>query len=259
MTVDGPATTLVRGGQRMAVLRHRPGLLDDPVTAEEVARAARLVLDNERLQAELAAQLSRLWASRQRIVATGDAERRRLERDLHDGSQQQLVTLLLEVRLNRSRWDPDVDANVLARAGEVETELEFVVDDLRELAHGIFPAVLADEGLAQAAEDFAEGADVPVRITTLDDVRLDPTAESAAYFAMAESINRSGALEATVSITHRPRLLCVEVLLDDSINLDGARWVRDVEDRVGAVDGRLEVARTETGRLSVRAEIPCGS
>ena len=259
LTVDGPATTLVRGRQRMAVLTHLPGVLDDPALAEEVARAARLVLDNERLHAERAAQLQRLQASRQRIVATGDAERRRLERDLHDGAQQRLVTALLEVRLNRNRWGPDADPNLLARAGEVETELEFAVEELRELAHGIFPAVLADEGLAQAVDDFAERAEIPVRITTLDDIRLDPAAESAAYFAIAEWINRSGAHGATVSITRCSRQLCVEVQLDDAGCPDRARWILDVEDRVGAVDGRLEVSRTKTGRLRVRAEIPCES
>ncbi len=257
LIVDGPATTLVRGGRPMAVLTHRPGLLDDPATAEEVARTAGLVLDNERLQAELSAQLQRLGASRRRIVAAADAARRRLERDLHDGAQQRLVTLLLQVRVIRSRWGPGADPNMLALAGEVETELTCAVNELRQLAHGIFPALLGDEGLAQAVEAFAEGADVPVKIACLEDVRLDPTVEAAAYFVIAESIGRSGAHTATVRMSRSSRLLRLDVELDGGDDAGGKPWILDLEDRVGAVDGRLEVLRTETGFVRIGAEIPC--
>lgn len=152
---DRPATTLVRGEHVVAVLTHRPGSLDDAESTDEVARAAALVLDHERLQAELAAQLLRLRSSQQRIVAAGDAERRRLERNLHDGAQQRLVTLLLELRLLRSSWGSQADPDRLARAAEVEDELTAAVAELRAVAHGIFPAVLADEGLCAAIEDQA--------------------------------------------------------------------------------------------------------
>lgn len=261
---DRPASTLVRGDRTVAVLTHRPGLLDDPTTGEEVARAATLVLDNERLQAELAAQLARLRASRQRIVTAGDAERRRLERDLHDGAQQRLVTLLLRLRVLRSCWEADTDPRRLAHARSVEEELEAAIAELRELAHGVFPAVLADEGLAQAVDAYAEGARIPVVIAVLDDDltadgAVDPTVEAVAYHVMAESIERSNAQRAVVSMTRTAGVLLVEVDLEGVSGLAGEAWTVDVEDRVGAVDGRLVVSGTGTAQITVRAEIPCGS
>jgi signal transduction histidine kinase len=122
--LDGEVTPLVRGGENVALLSHRPGLLDDPGLAYEVAAAARLALENERLQAELRAQLEHLRTSRARVVAQGDAERRRLERDLHDGAQQRLVGLSLELGLARSRLGSQPDSALLARIDEAESELE---------------------------------------------------------------------------------------------------------------------------------------
>ena len=252
--VTGPSTPLVRGPVQLAVLLHRPGLLDDPATAAEVARAARLVLDNERLHAELAAQLARLTASRQRIVATGDAARRRLERDLHDGAQQRLVALLLEVRLGRTGWDDDDRRAALV----AEAELLAAIDELRTVAHGIFPAVLADEGLAEAVQAFAEGADVAVRITGLPDERLPAAVEGAAYFVLSEAVRLSSAQRATVGLQRRAAMLCVHVTVHDGCT-GVPPWIIRLEDRVGAVEGRLEVARRDSGVLELRAELPCGS
>lgn len=259
---DRPPSILVRGDREVAVLTHRPGLLDDPATAEAVALAATIVLDNERLHAELTAQLAHLRASRQRIVAAGDAERRRLERDLHDGAQQGLAALLLQLRLLGSIGRGDAPPCALSRAREVEDELEHAVADLRELAQGIFPAVLADEGLAPAVDAYAEGAQVPVVIGALDDEcgegALDPTLQAVAYFVMAESIERSAAQQATVSITRTADVLCVAVDLEGVAGGEDA-WLVGVADRVGAVDGRLDIAGAGTGRLALRAEIPCAS
>jgi signal transduction histidine kinase len=142
LSLEGTVTPLVRGGQQVAFLTHRAGLLDDPELAEEVAAASRLALENERLQAELAAQLEDLRASRARIIATGDGERRRLERDLHDGAQQRLVGLSLSLRLARSKLEPSADPGRIRRIDRAESELRVAMGELRELAHGIFPAVL---------------------------------------------------------------------------------------------------------------------
>jgi signal transduction histidine kinase len=262
LTDNRPASELVRGDTVLAVLTHRPGLLDDPATTEEVAQAASLVLDNERLDAELSAQLAHLRASRQRIVAAGDAERRRLERDLHDGAQQGLVTLLLRLRLLTNSSELG-EPRALALATQVEEELEQAIADLRAIAHGIFPAVLADEGLAQAVDALAESADIPITLRELPDDtgldgRLNPTIEAVAYFVVAESIERSAAQQAAVSIAKNGEALSVDVELRGVEGHDDG-WLLDLQDRVGAIGGRLDTSRGGTGRLLLRAEIPCAS
>ena len=142
---DGRAVTpLVRGGQPVAILLHRGELVDDPALLEDVGAAAGLALDRERLQAETRAQLQQLRASRARTVEAGDRARRQLERDLHDGAQQRLVVLSLALRLLRAELEPDRTGHLDA----AEADLTAALAELRELARGIYPAVLVDEGLA---------------------------------------------------------------------------------------------------------------
>src|SRR5262249_174129 len=154
--LTGEVTQIVRGGQRVALLSHRPGLLAEPALAEEVAAAARPALAHQRLPAEAWSQLDGLRASRGRIVQSGDAERRRLVRDLHDGAQQQLVTLALALRLARARLGSGLDPALAGRIEEAEDELRAALADLRELAQGIFPVILAEEGVSAAGEALAE-------------------------------------------------------------------------------------------------------
>jgi signal transduction histidine kinase len=244
------ATPLLRDGRPVAVLLHRTGLLDNPELVEEVASAARLALENERLQAEVRAQLEDLRSSRVRIIEAGDAERRRLERDLHDGAQQRLVGLSLALRLLRARLGTDQDQQLARRLDEAEAELRRAVAELRELAHGIHPAVLSDEGLAAAVEALAEGAPAPLRIAALTNERFPPAVETAAYLVVAETA-KAGA--ARVSATRRNWVLVVEV--ETEAEPDG---LVELEDRVGALDGRLAVKRAPGGRVRIRAEIPCG-
>jgi signal transduction histidine kinase len=247
-------TPLARGGHELALLLHRPGLLDDPGLVEEVAAAARLALDNERLQAETQAQLEDLRASRARVIATGDAERRRLERDLHDGAQQQLVGLSLALRLASTHLGPEADPERLAHIENAQSELAAALAELRELAHGIFPAVLADEGLAAALDALTEDATMPIEITALPDERLDPAVEAAAYFVVSEIVKQGHATALIVEAAYRDRRLVIQVegdgALDDIVGLD---------DRVVALDGTLTVAHNEDTRVRIRAEIPCGS
>jgi signal transduction histidine kinase len=252
LTLEGAVTPLVRGREEIALLSHRRGLLDDPGLVEEVAAAARLALENERLQAEARAQLEDLRASRARVITTGDAERRRLERDLHDGAQQRLVGLSLSLRLARSRPGPDPDPALVARLEEAEAELRAALAELRELAHGIFPAVLADEGLAAALEALAEEA--PIEITALPGERLDAPVEAAGYFVVSEAIRRSAANAFKVGAFRRDGLLVIEVEGDTVPD-----EIVDLEDRVGALDGILDVVHDPGGRVTIRAEIPCGS
>src|SRR5215211_4353679 len=253
LVLDGEVTPLVGGGENVALLSHRPGLLDDPGLADEVAAAARLALENERLQGELRAQLEHLRTSRARAVAQGDDERRRLERDLHDGAQQRLVGLSLELGLARSRLGSQTDSALLARIDEAESELETALHELRELAHGLFPTLLAEEGLAAALEALTEEAPVEIEIGALPQ-SLPSTAEAAAYFVVAEAIKRSRDTPDKLAATGEGDKLVVELEADIA-----ASEIVALEDRVGAAGGTLEVARQADGRTRIRAELPCGS
>jgi signal transduction histidine kinase len=233
------------------VLAHERGLLDDEQLVEDVTAAARLALENERLQAEVGARLEELRASRTRIVEAGDTERKRLERDLHDGAQQRLVGLSLSLRLVRSQLGSDASPEAIARLEEAEGELRRATAELRELAHGIFPAELADEGLAAAVEALAEGASVPIRIGGLPDGRWAAPIETAAYTVVAE-VARAATAALDVRAARSDGTLLVEI---DTDGLGGVDWV-DLEDRVGAVEGHFAVERSPNGRVTISAEFP---
>jgi signal transduction histidine kinase len=242
IVLEGAVTPLVRGGRAVAYLAHRPGLLDDQEQVGAVARAARLALENERLQAEVRAQLESLRASRARIVEAGDAERRRLERDLHDGAQQRLVALNLSLALARTRADPSLKT----RLDEAESELREALAELREIAHGIYPVALGEEGLAAAVEALAEETGASIQTSELSQERMDPKVEAAAYFVVAELARRSGPLRLRSERQNGTFVLSMES--DNGLPSD----LEDLEDRVGALDGSLVV---EQGRI--RVEIPC--
>jgi len=244
-------TPLVRGGRRVALLVHRPGLLDDPGLAGEIAAAARLALDNERLQAQVRAQFEDLRASRVRIVERGDTERRRLERDLHDGAQQRLVSLALSLRLACLEPSAERDMVVLQ---EAEAEVRRAVAELRELAHGLYPAALSEEGLGAALQAMAEATSTPLTLTRLPEGRFDPKVEAAAYFLVAETLKRSRPRRAAVDVASVDGRLIVEVEIDQRLSED----LTDLEDRVGALDGRLLVRATSGAETRIRAELPCG-
>jgi signal transduction histidine kinase len=242
-------TPLVRGGRPVAVLEHAPGMLDDEQLLHEVSAAAQLAIENERLQAEVRSRLHELRTSRARIVEAGDAERKRLERDLHDGAQQRLVGLSLSLRLARSRLGP---SNASAALDEADTELRQAIADLRELAHGIFPVALADEGLGAALEALAEDAHVPVRLVDVPDDRYAPAVESAAY-AVAAEVTRSATSVVEVRAERLNGKLVVDVRTHSPDGLD----VIALEDRVGALDGLLVVSRDGGDETTIRAELPC--
>jgi signal transduction histidine kinase len=213
------AIQLVAGGAIVAAVRHRG---DAPL--EELASSARLGLEFERLQAIALAQLAELRASRARIVAAGDDERRRLERDLHDGAQQRLLSLALTLGLAQHAA---ADQETLAWA---VAELRAAVAELRELAHGIYPTVLGEEGLAAALESLAE-ADGRLRLRSVTEERLPAAVESAAYLAVLRTLRAAdGTLE--VVATTGADGLTVE-LRARAQDLDR----RELEDRAGAIDG----------------------
>src|SRR5262249_17218376 len=153
--IDEPraVTTLEHDGRPVAALIHDPTLLEEPQLINAVAAAARLALENARLQAETRAQLKEVRESRARIVAAAD-ERRRIDRDIHDGAQQRLVALGLQLRSAQRHLDHDADPDVSLLLGQAVAELQVAVDELRELARGVHPAVLTEEGLAAAVESL---------------------------------------------------------------------------------------------------------
>ncbi|WP_327636453.1 histidine kinase [Kribbella sp. NBC_00482] len=251
-TAAGQAVTrLVRRGETVALVTHRPGLLDDPQLADEITGAAHLALEHERLQAETVAQLEDLRSSSARLVEAGDAERRRLERDLHDGAQQRLIALALSLRLMALRSDSSSK-----RLHEAEAHVKAALDDLREIAHGLYPNALADEGLAAALEMLVEGHPIRIVLGSLPDGRFDPPVESAAYFVVAETLNRSYQSRlATVHAAQTNGRLVVDIETDGQPPRD----LTDLEDRVGTLSGQLLVERLRTGGTRIHAEVPCAS
>jgi signal transduction histidine kinase len=258
---DRTITMVTAQGEEVAALVHDPALLDEPALVESVRATAGLVLENERLAAEVRAQLAEVRASRVRLVAATDAERRRLERDLHDGAQQRLVTLSLALGLAASRGDT-AGSDVLSRA---HNEVEEAIAELRELARGIHPTLLRDEGLAAAVEALARRTPLPVTVEGSVGDRLPDAVELAAYFLVSEAltnvVKHASASEAKVCLERGAGTLRV-VVADDGVG--GARAAADsglsgLRDRLEALDAKLVVESEPGSGTSIRAEIPCES
>jgi signal transduction histidine kinase len=243
-------TTLVREGFKIALVSHTAAV---PDLEQAIGAAVRLALENERLQAETLAHLDQLRASRVRIVETGDAERRQLERDLHDGAQQQLLALSYDLRLARAQAQADDDAPTGSLLTEATGEAQAALSELRALAHGIYPVILAEAGLGPAVATLAETAALPVEILDIAEGRFAPAIETAAYLLVAEGVDdaaQRGASHLTVDIVQNGEWLMVTIE-DDGINRSSE--LVQLADRVGALDGRLMVEQTR-----LRAELPCG-
>jgi signal transduction histidine kinase len=257
----GRAVTFV--GDELAAMIHDPILLDQPALLEAAGSAARFALENERLQVELRTQLVALRESRARIVQAGDEERRRLERDLHDGAQQRLLGIGMALQLLGPRIGENEEANVLLE--ETQAELQSAVRELRELARGIHPAVLTDQGLDAAVRTLAERAPVPVSVHVSID-QMPPHVETAAYFVVAEALTNVGkhadATWASVAIEEVSDGYIIEIRDDGNggagVSTRGS-GLRGLADRVGALGGRLAIEGAPGTGTTVRAEIPCGS
>jgi signal transduction histidine kinase len=252
-------TLLEHDGNRLAALVHDPSLLDDPQLVEAVGAAATLALENARLQVELRAQLQEVRASRARIVAAADAERRRIERDLHDGAQQRLLGLRLALQLARDRIGDA--AAVEALLAEADAEVGGALEELRALARGIHPAVLTDEGLAPALGALARRAPVPVDVA-VNGERFPPAVEATAYFVACESlanaVKHAGASRVAIDVTRTNGRVAISVADDGVGGADlGGAGLRGLRDRVEALDGRLNVTSPAGGGTRVTAAIPC--
>jgi len=254
-------TPVVRDGECVAAIIHDPSLDEEPEFVRGAAAAAALALESERLAAELRARVEELRASRGRLVRAGLDERRRLERDLHDGAQQRLVSLRLALGMAQDRVDEDPDMTRMLLDRGVK-ELESALAELRELARGIHPGVLTDHGLGPALSSLADRAPLPVDVEA-DADRLPPAVESAAYFMVAEALTNvakySRAEHARVSVERRNGHVRVEVSDDGLGGADANRGsgLRGLADRIAALDGRLTVESPDGAGTVVRADIPC--
>jgi signal transduction histidine kinase len=259
---SGRATTLIdRDGAHVAALVHDPALADEPELLDAVTAAAGIAIENGRLHVELAARLEELRGSRFRVIEAGQKERQRLERNLHDGAQQRLIALSLEMSLLEERLGDDPEART--RLAAARREIAASLAELREVSHGLHPAVVSAHGLEVALEQLTARAAVPVRLTVNVASRLPEALEVAAYYLVSEGLANVGkyayATSASVEVTRRRGDVLVEVL-DDGIG--GAHesqgsGLRGLADRVEALGGRLRVWSPAGGGTRIRAEIPC--
>jgi signal transduction histidine kinase len=248
-------------GRRVGAIVHDVSLCEDPEMLRSVAAAAGLAMENERLQAQLRARVEELRTSRARIVEAGTHERRRLERNLHDGAQQRLVALSLTLRLAQGKLhkDPDGADELLTGA---QDELTLALGELRELARGIHPAVLSDRGLGAALEALAGRAPIAVDLADVPAEPLPEPIEAAAYFVIAEALTNvvkyAHASQATVSVSRDNGYAVVEVTDDGIGGADPGRGsgLRGLVDRVSALDGSMELDSPAGAGTRLRAEIP---
>jgi signal transduction histidine kinase len=261
LMVPDDATEVVHHGRRVGALVHDAALRQDPQLLRAAAAAAALALENGRLEVELRARVEALRASRARIVEVGDEERRKLGRDLHDGAQQRLVTLLIELRMARDRWDdkPEMSRSMVDSALE---NAGAAVQELRDLAAGIHPAILSQRGLDAAVETLASRSTVPVETDLELDERPPSNIETAAYFVVAEALTNvakyADATHARVVARRLGGSLVIEIRDDGKggAEVGAGSGLRGLEDRVGAVDGTLEVESPPGRGTVVRARFP---
>jgi signal transduction histidine kinase len=257
-------TYLEHDGGPMVAVVHDRALLDGGELLSSAGAAVRMAVDNDRLRAELSTQLAEVRASRSRIVVAADNERRRLERDLHDGAQQRLVSLALDARMAAAKLaagdDPAAADSVVAIADGLTTALA----ELRELARGIHPSILVDEGLVSALRSLSERSAVPVRLLAVPPERIEPAIEAVAYFVISEALanaaKHASAEEVSVAVRRVDGRVLVEIRDDGKGGADpDGSGLRGLADRVAAVDGRLRVESPPGCGTAVLAEIPCVS
>lgn len=260
--VAGRATTLIdRGGVRVAALIHDPALRDEPELLDAVRAAAGIALENGRLHAELRARLDELRGSRARIVEAAHNERQLLERNLHDGAQQRLIALSLNLSLLEERIGDDSEAK--AGIDQARREIAASLAELREIARGIHPAVVSGHGLAVALEQLVARAPVPVVLRIDIEGRLAEPLEVAAYYVVAESLaniaKHAQAKRAKIDVVKTGDELVLEIVDDGIGGADSERGsgIRGLADRVEALNGRLRVWTPRGGGTRVKAEIPC--
>jgi len=260
---SGRRVTLVRqNGEQIAALVYDATVGEEPELVEAVSAAAGIALENGRLEAELRARLQELHGSRTRVVEAQQNERRRLERDLHDGAQQRLVALALELGLlaEQANADPATQTRLKRARGEIAESLS----ELRDLARGLHPAVVSGHGLAVALESLVAAAPLEVELKADELPRLPEQFEVAAYYVVSESLTNAAkhaqASRVSVEVRVADDTLIVEIVDDGIGGADSERGtgLRGLADRVEALNGRLRIWSAPGSGTRVRAEIPCG-
>ncbi|MEV8017294.1 histidine kinase [Streptomyces sp. NPDC086554] len=255
---DGSQSLTTLGDPPVAALVHDPALSEDRQLLDAAAAAVRLSLENARLHAQVRAQLAEVRASRQRIASAADSERQRLERDLHDGAQQRLLGVGLTLGLLRGRMN---DADERELIDELERELRAAIGELRDLAQGIRPAVLTDQGLAPALGSLARRAGIRVRLDVQISGRLAPLIEVTAYYVVSEAlqniVKHADRADAWVRAVHRPGWLLVDISDQGPGGATMGSGLSGLTDRVTAVGGRLEIVSPPGLGTHVTAELPC--
>jgi len=256
-------TAVERDGRRVAAILHAAELDTGRELVDAAAAAAALALDNERLKADLHARVEDLRVSRVRIVEAADAARRRIERDLHDGAQQHLVSLALDLRMLKAELR---EAELKGQVDALIEKLAVALDELRELARGIHPVVLTAQGLGPAVRALADRSPIPVDAhVEVGDERLPPAIEAAAYFVVGEALTNVGkyaqAVRAEVTVRRTTHEVVV-VVSDDGVggaDLRAGSGLRGLDDRLAALDGSLRVESPRGGGTRVEARIPYGA
>jgi len=261
---DRAVTILRHDGDPVAAMLHDAALDDDPALVRAVAATARMTIQNERLQAEVRAQLEEVRASRARIVEFGDAERRRVERNLHDGAQQRLVSISLALGIARSQVGATSEQEIAVALDDAAAELRLALAELRELARGIHPVILSEAGLGPALVSLAERSPIPVTVTAVPSERLPSRVEETAYYVASEALANAAKHAHATAVSISARRLEGELLVevgDDGVggaDADGS-GLRGLADRVAALDGQLRVHSPDGKGTRITAELPCGS
>ena len=252
-------TRIGREDAPVAALVHDATLQEDAGMIQAVLAAVRLTVDNDRMQSQIRAHLAEVEHSRARILVATDADRLRIERDLHDGAQQRLVALGLALRLAEN----EAVGSHRDFLGQAATELSAAIEDLRALAHGIHPSVLTDSGLTVALESLADRSAVPTALQTDIPREPNPSVAAAAYFTTAEALTNAAkhaqATQAHVYAEQADGVLRLTITDDGVGGLDPARgtgW-RGIMDRVEAVGGTMHVESRPGEGTRIDVELPC--
>jgi signal transduction histidine kinase len=222
-----------------------------------------MMLENARLEADLRASVTDLRASRARLASAADAGRREIERNLYDGAQQRL--LALRVRLADAEAHAALDDKLRRSLGELGADAEATLDELRSLAHGVYPAVLVDHGLVPALASVAGRSPLPVHVEAALAGRFAPEIEAAVYFCCLEAIQNAAkhaGVGATVTVSVRAHAGSVAFeIRDDGVGFDvhdvhGGHGLTNLHDRVAAVAGDVHVASRHGAGTTVRGDVP---
>jgi signal transduction histidine kinase len=256
-------TEVSADGRRIAAILHDEALAQDPALVQGAASYALTALENDRLVGQLHKSLEELSQSRARIVAVGDRERRRIERDLHDGAQQRLVALRVRLGLVAERLDDDSPASARA-IRQLEDEVDETIADVRSFARGLYPSLLAERGVCEALRAAGRSAPLPTIVDAARIGRYPPEIEATIYFSCIEALQNAakhahGATGVTIKLTHNPHLR-FEVHDDgsgfDPAHTNGGTGITNLRDRLAAVGGRLYVESSPGHGTRITGVIP---